>query len=165
VRLRPAACYTLLETAWTDDRAWRCLEFAGPPADTFRVGSKKQTPDRGRERRRTPRVQAVGQLVGEPLSFDSPVTVLDLSTGGFSIETMVPLSLGDTHEFRFSLGDRVSVIMLARIVHQRVAPRRPAGTHIVGLEFLDTSDEAKAGRAILVQRILAGQKKLAAPRA
>jgi hypothetical protein len=130
------------------------------------VGSKKHTPDsQGRERRRTPRVQAVGQLVGEPLSFDSPVTVLDLSTGGFSIETTVPLSLGDTHEFRFSLGDRVSVIMLARIVHQRVASRRPAGTHIVGLEFLDTSEEAKAGRAILIQRILAGQKKLAAPRA
>ena len=149
------------------DRAWRCLEFAGPPADTFRVGSKKHTPDRhGRERRRTPRVQAVGQLVGEPLSFDSPVTVLDLSTGGFSIETTVLLSLGDTHEFRFSLGDRVSVIMLARIVHQRVAPRRPAGTHIFGFEFIDTSDDAKAGRAILVHRILVGaQKKLAAPRA
>ena len=104
--------------------------------------------------------------MGEPLSFDSPVTVLDLSTGGFSIETEVPLSLGDTHEFRFSLGDSVSVIVLARIVHKRVASRRPVGTHIVGFEFLDTSDEAKAGRAILVRRILAGrQKKLAAQRA
>lgn len=145
----------------------RCLEFARPPADTFRVGSKKHTPDRhGRERRRTPRVQAVGQLVGEPLSFDSPVTVLDLSTGGFSIETKLPLSLGETHEFRFSLGDRVSVIVLARIVHQRDASRGPAGTRIVGFEFLDTSEEAKEGRAILVQRILAGrQKKLAVPRA
>jgi hypothetical protein len=119
-----------------------------------------------RERRRTPRVQIQGELIGEPLSFDSPVTVLDMSTGGFSIETTTPLSVGESHEFRFSLGDRVSVILLATVVHQRVAPRRPVGTHIVGLEFLDKSEEAKAGRAILVKRIRAGvQKKPATARA
>ena len=103
-------------------------------------------------------MEILGQVTGELLTLDTPVTVLDLSTGGFSIESSTPLSLKDTHEFRFSLRDGVSVIVLARVVHQRAA-RRPTGTHIVGLEFLDGSPEAKASRVALVNRILASPLK------
>jgi hypothetical protein len=101
----------------------------------------------------------LGHLTGEPLTFDAPVTVLDLSTGGFSIETSAPLPSGDPYEFRFSLRDGISVIVLARVVHQRASTRRGGVTHVIGLEFLDGSAEARAGRAALVDRILAAAPK------
>ncbi len=101
----------------------------------------------------------LGELIGHSLSFDAPVTVLDLNTGGFSIETATPLPLEETHEFRFSLSTGVSAIVLARVVHQRRSDRNASGTHVVGLEFLDGSPEAKASRTVLVDRILSGAKK------
>jgi hypothetical protein len=101
----------------------------------------------------------LGHLTGEPLTFDAPVTVLDLSTGGFSIETSAPLPSGDPYEFRFSLRDGISVIVLARVVHQRASTRHGGVTHVIGLEFLDGSAEARAGRAALVDRILAAAPK------
>lgn len=109
----------------------------------------------GPERRRAPRVEILGQVTGESLTLDAPVTVLDLSTGGFRVETTGPLPTGEPHEFRFKLRDGVSVIVLARVVHQRAVSKRPSGTHVVGLEFLDGSAEAKANRTALVGRILA----------
>jgi hypothetical protein len=80
---------------------------------------------------------------------------LDLSTGGFRVETTGPLSTGEPHEFRFNLRDGVSVIVLARVAHQRAIPKRASGMHVIGLEFLDGSPEAKASRTALVDRILA----------
>jgi PilZ domain-containing protein len=109
----------------------------------------------GPERRQAPRVEILGQVTGESLTLDAPVTVLDLSTGGFRIETTGRLSTGEPHEFRFKLRDGVSVIVLARVVHQRAVSKRPSGSHVVGLEFLDGSAEAKANRAAIVDRILA----------
>jgi PilZ domain-containing protein len=109
----------------------------------------------GPERRRAPRVEILGQVTGESLTLDEPVTVLDLSTGGFRVEMTGPMTTGEPHEFRFKLRDGVSVIVLARVVHQRAVSKRPSGTHVVGLEFLDGSAEAKANRTALVDRILA----------
>jgi hypothetical protein len=130
------------------------------PVSKARRAAKTATPRRtarpGHERRRTPRVEILGEIAGESLTFDSPVTVLDLSPGGFSIETAVPLSIKDTHEFRFSVREGISVIVLARVVHRRPGTRRP-GTYVFGLEFLDGSKKARADRAGLVERIVAGR--------
>jgi PilZ domain len=115
----------------------------------------KKSPRNGRpdERRRYPRVELLGQVTGQPLTFDSPVVVKDLSIGGFSIETSIPLRPGETHEFRFALGDSISIIVLATVKHQRPAAGRVPGRYVVGLEFLDKSGEAKAGRSVLIKRI------------
>ena len=117
-----------------------------------KTSSKRRS---GAERRRAPRVEILGQVTGESLTLDAPVTVLDLSTGGFRVETTGPLPTGEPHEFRFRLRNGISVIVLARVVHQRAVARRPSGTHVVGLEFLDGSAEAKASRTALVDRIVA----------
>jgi PilZ domain-containing protein len=114
---------------------------------------------RPEERRRYPRVELLGQVTGQPLTFDSPVIVKDLSIGGFSIETSIPLRPGETHEFRFALGDSISIIVLATVVHQQPAAGRAPGRYTVGLEFLDRSDDAKAGRSVLIKRITKAPQK------
>lgn len=121
----------------------------------------KKSPRNGRpeERRRYPRVELLGQVTGQPLTFDSPVVVKDLSIGGFSIETSIPLRPGETHEFRFALGDSISIIVLATVKHQRTAAGRVPGRYVVGLEFLDKSGEAKAGRSVLIKRITGRSQK------
>ena len=121
----------------------------------------KKSPRNGRpeERRRYPRVELLGQVTGQPLTFDSPVVVRDLSIGGFSIETSIPLRPGETHEFRFALGDSISIIVLATVKHQRTAAGRVPGRYLVGLEFLDKSGEAKAGRSVLIKRITGRSSK------
>lgn len=101
----------------------------------------------------------LGRLTGEPVTFDATVTVLDLSTGGFSIETTSPIPAGNPHEFRFAISTGVSVILLARVVHQRAATRSGARKYVVGLEFLDASAAAKKSRTVLIGRILAGAQK------
>jgi hypothetical protein len=125
-----------------------------------RSSTKVQSPKRpvrsARERRRSPRVEILGELTGESLTFDSPVTVLDFSTGGFRIETSVPLAIDDTHQFLFALREGISVFVLAKVVHTRPG-RRGSGTHIVGLQFLDGSADAQADRTGLVDLILAGR--------
>jgi hypothetical protein len=122
------------------------------PAKLENTPAKRRS---GPERRRAPRVEILGQVTGESLTLDARVTVLDLSTGGFRVETTGPLSTGEPHEFRFTLRNGVSVIVLANVVHQRAVARRPSGTHVVGLEFLDGSPQAKADRTALVDRIVA----------
>jgi hypothetical protein len=130
------------------------LEFREPSADKALMRAKK-TPGSARpeDRRRYPRVELLGQVTGQPLTFDSPVIVKDLSIGGFRIETSIPLRPGETHEFRFALGDSISIIVLATVVHQGAAAGRVPGRYVVGLEFLDKSDEAKSGRSVLIKRI------------
>jgi hypothetical protein len=136
------------------------LKGISRPVSKARRASKpaprKRAAGPGRERRRAPRVEILGEIAGEFVTGDSPVTVLDLSPGGFSIETPIPLSIEDTHEFRFAVRDGISVFVLAKVVHRRPSPRKP-GTYVVGFEFLDVSKKAKADRAGLVERILAGR--------
>ena len=128
-------------------------------ADRFVVATKKPTTRANQDRRRSPRVQMLGHLTGEPVTFDATVTVLDLSTGGFSIETTQPMPADQPHEFRFAISAGVSVILMARVVHQRSATRSGALKYVVGLEFLDASAKAKKSRTVLVERILAGAQK------
>jgi PilZ domain len=136
---------------------WSCS--ARPPINLIVASKKPGNTPSNQERRRAPRVEVLGHLTGEPITFDAPVTVLDLSTGGFSIETTSPMPAGQPHEFRFSLRDGISVILLARIVHQRAVTRGSAAKYVVGFEFLDGSAKAKASRAALVDRILGGGVK------
>ena len=89
------------------------------------------------------------------MTFDVPVTVLEMGPGGFSIETADPLAPGEDHEFRFTLADGVSVVLLAKVVHSRPVDRPTSPEkHVAGFEFLDdASPEARAGRVELINRI------------
>ena len=99
----------------------------------------------GRERRKTPRIEMLGQIFGQALSVDTPVTVLDLSMGGFSVETACAFRTGSHHQFRFALEHGASMIITAEVVHcrHRTAPSGK-DLFVTGLKFLENPDTSAA---------------------
>ena len=109
----------------------------------------------GAERRQSPRIEILGQLDGFLMTVDTGVTILDLSAGGFGIDSPVALNTGEMHECRFSLRGGVSVILLAKVVHCRpLKGRKGATRYLAGFEFLEQPNaEAAAARAQLLERV------------
>lgn len=71
------------------------------------------------DRRRFPRFPAQEMLAGHLLDQDLPVRVRDIGLGGFSIETMTPLTEGAEHEVRFISRDDWSTVLRARVANSR----------------------------------------------
>jgi PilZ domain-containing protein len=111
---------------------------------------------RGAERRQAPRIEILGQLDGYLMTVDTPVRVLDVSSGGFGVETAHSLNPGDIHECRFELRAGVAVILLARVQHCRSKKGpRASQRYLAGFQFLEATPEAEAGRAQLMERVSA----------
>jgi hypothetical protein len=112
---------------------------------------------RGAERRQSPRIEILGQLDGFLMTVDTPVRVLDVSAGGFGVETPQPLTAGDVLECRFELRDGVAVILQARVMHCRPKKgRRTSQRYLAGFQFVEApTPEAEAGRAQLMARVAA----------
>jgi len=88
-------------------------------------------------RRRAPRVAAGEQLQVDVVSVLVPAEVLDLSFGGFSIETRCSLRVGATHQFRFLTAAGRTVVLKGKIVHcRRKATADWSERYITGCEFL-----------------------------
>jgi hypothetical protein len=88
-------------------------------------------------RRRAPRVAAGEQLQVDVVSVLVPAEVLDLSFGGFSIETRCSLRVGATHQFRFLTAAGRTVILRAKVVHcRRRATDDWSERYVSGCEFL-----------------------------
>jgi hypothetical protein len=95
-----------------------------------------------RSRRRFPRLEVLGLVEGRRVPLDVPLTMRDLSQGGFSAESTVPFPPGTHHQFRFTTATAHEVTLAATVVHCRLATARPDGqfTYITGFEF--HSDES-----------------------
>ncbi len=70
-------------------------------------------------RRKSPRYDTLGRIVGHLAGVDLPVRVREVGFGGFSVETMEPLPTGVTHVVRFTARDDWSVALSARAIHCR----------------------------------------------
>ncbi len=70
-------------------------------------------------RRKTPRFDTLGRIVGNLTSADLPVRIREIGFGGFSVETMEPLAAGAAHRVRFTAPDDWSVELGARAMHCR----------------------------------------------
>ncbi|HEY7475364.1 MAG TPA: PilZ domain-containing protein [Vicinamibacterales bacterium] len=92
----------------------------------------------GRDRRRTPRIEVLSQFHGHSVTLGVPVTLLDISLGGFRIETSVVFPLGAIHEFRFTLGSGETIEVRARVLHcgLHTSPRGVL-RYSAGLEFVN----------------------------
>lgn len=97
-----------------------------------------------RERRRSPRIEILGRLHGNIVSLDMPITVLDISLGGLSIQAAVAFPASAIHEFKLALGDGSSTLMRGKILHSREV-LLPDGTRVfvTGVAFVD--DEPAEG--------------------
>ena len=107
----------------------------------------------GAERRQHPRVPA-GKHVRASLEDNAQdVTIVDLSQGGFLLESSSPFRVGAVHQFRIALSDgRWMTLLTARSMHGR--PRPGTGTHLTGFAFVEPlGDEARARVHTLVEHV------------
>ena len=63
--------------------------------------------------RYTPRLDTLGQVQVQVVSNPMPVTLREISLGGFSVESTAPFTSGTSHRFRFGLEDGSAVAALA----------------------------------------------------
>jgi hypothetical protein len=97
------------------------------------------------ERRRYPRLEILGRIKGVVRPLDVPITLLNLSLGGFLMQTPMEYRVGEIHEFQFTMGDKEPLIVRARIAHAMRATVDHEPVYLFGLEFVDrdtrTADE------------------------
>jgi PilZ domain len=107
---------------------------------TFTVSS---TP----ERRRYPRIEILGRVRGSIRPLDVPITLLNLSLGGFLMQTPMQYQIGETHEFQFTMAQKDPVVVRARIAHAMRVTVDHGPLFLFGLEFVD-ADVRQAQQAI-----------------
>lgn len=90
----------------------------------------------------------------QALSEHIPVTMREISLGGFSVESTAAFSTGTTQRFRFSFEGGAELEAVAECVYsKRVAVTGPLPLHLAGFEFVPVSEESSAAVASLVYRI------------
>jgi hypothetical protein len=107
------------------------------------------------DRRRSPRVQLVGQLMGELVSLPVPIAVREISLGGMSFESPRLFHVGARHQFVLTLGDGAGVVVTGRIVYSHAAPRPAKADYVSGVQFLDDDDTPAAPPRVggLIQKL------------
>src|SRR5437764_14289305 len=94
------------------------------------------------ERRRSPRIELVEHIHGQLTPLDVPITLLNMSQGGFLLQAPQTFPIGEIHEFRFSPAPGDRVVLRARIVHAMRATAGGVTSYVVGLEFMDRGTAA-----------------------
>ena len=109
------------------------------PLDSQPAGINEDAP----ERRRSIRVDALGQIEARSVWRIQPLSLLDLSLTGMSLEATSPFDEGTVSKFRLSLdSERRSIIIQARARHCMLASDSPSGLTIyrIGFEFVAPTD-------------------------
>jgi len=93
------------------------------------------------ERRKAPRIDAFGEILGHIVSIGQRVVVLDVSTGGLGIAVREPLDVGSVHRLRLATRDGRSAEISARVVNIRETAT-PADTacYVVGIQLVEESE-------------------------
>lgn len=104
-----------------------------------------------RDRRRYPRRESRGLLVGHVLPTEAPLVVRDLSLGGFAAESAAPFTPGASYGFRLSATDGPQLELRAAAVHCRLSEVASDGrpVYITGFEFLGSVSERASLAALL----------------
>jgi PilZ domain len=106
-------------------------------ADSGAHKIRQSTVSPSTERRRYPRIEIMGRIQGAIRPLDVQITLLNLSLGGFLMQTSEPYQVGEIHEFQLTMTQKEPFIVRARIAHTiRVTiDHRPL--YLFGLEFVD----------------------------
>lgn len=93
------------------------------------------------ERRRSPRVKAVSLLHGYWVELDMPVRVLDISLGGFAVESRIPFPTGSEQTFLFSTGDGRETLVRCECRNVRTTELDGETISVAGFQFLPQPEE------------------------
>jgi hypothetical protein len=104
----------------------------------------------GTDRRRHPRFLASDRLIGTLESSDRPVRIRDVSSGGFSAETVEPVPTGQTDRVRLIASDDWSAVIEARSLYCRPTVS-PSGLprFVTGFAFAESTDARRAIATLL----------------
>ena len=108
----------------------------------------------GKERRRHPRFEVLGRVLGTIVSADLPVRIRDIGLGGFSVETVEPLDTGEVQPFRFTAMDDWTAVLSARSLHCRPSIAADGSPRFVtGFEFIkeQAADATETIRALITK--------------
>jgi hypothetical protein len=85
-----------------------------------------------------PRLEVIGHVHGHIVSLDARMTALDLSVGGFSMETSFPIDADEEHDFRL-VGPDGSVNRIRAQATYCKRYRMSDGTprYVTGMTFVD----------------------------
>ena len=104
------------------------------------------------ERRRYPRIEILGRVKGVVRPLDVQITLLNLSLGGFLMQTPNEYHDGETHEFQLTMAQTDPIVVRARIAHVMRVTVEHRPLFLCGLEFIDSS-AAKAQIQSLVSAL------------
>src|SRR5437879_3281390 len=94
----------------------------------------------GTDRRHTPRVAVLQRIHCELVARNVPLTLINLSLGGFLIECPIDLRIGTVQEFRFRTISEQTVTLRAHVVRRLCISSGAAGARMlygIGLAFTD----------------------------
>jgi hypothetical protein len=97
------------------------------------------------ERRSSPRIEVLERVQSRIRALDAPITLLNLSRSGFSMQVDIRYRVGEIHEFSFTSAESEAVLLRARVVREMRATSRDVSSFIVGLEFLRDTEAADDG--------------------
>lgn len=101
-------------------------------------------------------MEVLGQLHGHAVALRLPIKVINIGSGGFSIETPVPFPDRSPQDFRFTAPDDVEVVLTAMSVRSaRLDRPHELPVYVTGFEFAITSDGEQKALDALVETMAA----------
>lgn len=90
------------------------------------------------DRRRSPRIELLGQIHATGAGRDQKIGVREISLGGMAIETATPFEVGSVHAFRLTLGDESTAELWGKVMHSRPSAEPGAEPqYVTGIQFVD----------------------------
>ena len=91
------------------------------------------------DRRDSPRIEIPARIKGQLLSMMTvPITLLQVSRGGFSMRLTHECMVGEIHDVRFWSDSGSPVVLTATVVYTLCTPdSNGAAVYVAGLEFLE----------------------------
>jgi hypothetical protein len=115
---------------------------ARPPVKASAGESARPRQRAGHEQRRFPRVRVMSSLHGYGVELDRNVTILEVSRGGFSLESPSEFAVGVEQTFLFTTNDGDETLVRCQCRHSHAkAAMGGTQTYVAGFEFLPQPEE------------------------
>ena len=111
------------------------------------------TKRQGADRRRFPRIWLIGDLHGRPVRVNEPFVLLEMSLGGFSVESCIPFPTGAEHPFEFTSVGGTTVLRGVAIHCMRVDQGKGLPTYTCGFAFKEDGANDRAAIRLLMNAL------------
>jgi len=99
-------------------------------------------------------VEVVDAIQGHIHSHDVPVTLINVSHGGFLMRTPMAYAVGDVYKFRITVSGEHPIVLRGRGAHQSRITTNAAPEYLIGVAFTDRQITACAqGIDVLVAAV------------